>query len=289
MPNTNLLFFGLILFILVGCFVAMYQKKNYNSVPRKIWTYWDSSDKLPKFAKICMESWQKYNSDYEITLLTKKNYMGYVNIPEEIATHPNFNDTPTRFSDLVRLYAISEHGGIWMDASILLKAPLDQWLFSRLAELSGFYLDEFTSDPQFPVVNSWFIACNRGSQFVRRWRDEFVEIGKYPNVEKYIESRRRQINFQKINDPISNAILISAQKVLQIDKYPSDSLILQKAEDGPIRYLASAKWDSEKALNLACSNTAVQYPLMIMRESERNIIEKYIDSDLSPNKCSWLD
>jgi mannosyltransferase OCH1-like enzyme len=64
-----------------------------------------------------------------VTLLTKKNFFGYVNIPVEITSHPNFNDNTTRLADLIRVYALAEHGGVWIDSSILLKAPLDDWLF----------------------------------------------------------------------------------------------------------------------------------------------------------------
>ena len=84
------------------------------------------------------------------------------------------------------------------------------------------------------------------------------------------------------------AIHVAAQKVLQIDKYPLDSFILRKAEDGPFKYLVDAKWDSEKALHLACSNKKYQFPIMKMRGAERNVLEKGIDYDLSPTICEWI-
>ena len=66
------------------------------------------------------------------------------------------------------------------------------------------------------------------------------------------------------------AIQVASQKVLQIDKYPLDSLILRKAEDGPFKYLVDAKWDSEKAIKLACSKN---YRIMKMRGAERNALD----------------
>jgi mannosyltransferase OCH1-like enzyme len=78
---------NIIIFILIGTLILVLgwifkKKDNYNLVPRKIWTYWDNSDnsggvnKLPKAVKLCMESWKKFNPDYEIVLLTKKNFQG---------------------------------------------------------------------------------------------------------------------------------------------------------------------------------------------------------------------
>jgi len=85
------------------------------------------------------------------------------------------------------------------------------------------------------------------------------------------------------------AIHVSAQKVLQIDRYPVDLLRLQKAEDGPYKYLVDAKWDSEKALQLACSNNTYYTPIMKMRGYERGIMEKKIENDLSMARCGWID
>ena len=237
-----------------------------------------------------MESWRKHNPDYEITLLTKKNYVGYVNIPLEIASHSNFHDNPTRLADLVRAYALKEHGGVWLDSSILLKAPLDNWLFPHYAEFSGFYLQAVTKPHLPPVIENWFFACNKGSPFMKQWCEEFSQLAHYPTVEKYVESRKSMgVDIEKIRDPIYLAMHVAAQKVLQLDKYPLESLYLQKAEDGPFRYLVDAKWDSEKALRLACHDPTYQGPIMKMRGEERNVLEEHLANELSNERCGWLD
>jgi hypothetical protein len=286
---------NIILFIVLGLvamtiLIAFREKRTYNIAPKKIWTYWDSQDRLPKTVKMCMESWRKYNPEYEITLLTRKNFYNYVNIPVEVSSHPNFNDNPTRFADLVRLYSLAEHGGVWIDSSVLLKAPLENWIFPRYAEFSGFYIDAFTKDIKTgPVIENWFFACNKGSQFIRKWKEEFLKLADYINVEKYVESRKKMgVDFEKIATPIYLAMHVAAQKVIQIDKYPLDTLILKRAEDGPFKYLVDAKWDSEKALKLACANKKYQEPILKMRGDERKVMEKEIEYDLSSDKCGWL-
>ena len=64
--------------ILLILFIA-YINKDYNTIPKKIWTYVDGHEKT---VESCIESWKKY-TEYEITVLTKHNYMGYVTIPTE--------------------------------------------------------------------------------------------------------------------------------------------------------------------------------------------------------------
>jgi len=290
MLNSNIWIFIIVFIIIVILAWYHYPRKNYNKVPKIIWSYWDNPDKIPKTVKMCMESWKKYNPDYEIILLNKKTYKGYVNIPVDIANHYNYHDTDARFSDLIRLYALAEHGGVWIDSTILLNKPLDDWLFPKYGEFAGFYLGSFSKLDFSPVIESWFLACNKGSSFMKLWKEEFVNIANYVNVEAYIDSRRKMgINFQNMNDPIYLAIQIAAQKVLQIDRYPTDQLILQKAEDGPFRYLVDAKWDSEKALLLACSNKKYQGPIMKMREVERKVMEEKFDFELSNDKCGWIN
>ena len=96
------------------------------------------------------------------------------------------------------------------------------------------------------------------------------------------------VDFQNISIPNYLAIHISAQKILQYNKYSLKTLILEKAEDGPFKYLVDSKWYSDKALSLACIDKKYQTPLMKMRSDERYILDKGLDYDLSLEKCGWL-
>jgi len=284
--ESHLIFIILIVIIFIGMALAFRERKNYNQAPKRIWTYWDREDRIPKTVKMCMRGWAKWNPDYEIVLLTKKNYKGYVTIPNELTSHPNFNDMPARFADLVRVWALAEHGGIWIDSSIILKAPLDDWLFPKYAEFSGFYINGMTKTT--PVIENWFFACNKGSPFVKKWRDEFSKIAQYSCVEQYVNSRIQMgVDIEKITIPIYLAMHVSAQKVLQLDQYPMESMILRKAEDGPFRYLVDAKWDSEKAVRAACLDPSYQTPILKMRGIERSVVEKGIDDEFSEENCGW--
>jgi len=287
MKYANLIIILLTICVVVG--YAILEKKSYNLAPKKIWTYWDNPAKVPKTVRMCMKGWAKWNPGYEIVLLTKKNFKGYVTIPLRILGNPNFHDNPTRFADLVRIWTLAEHGGIWIDSSTILKQSIDSWLFPHYAEFSGFYINGFTKNPAYPVIENWFFACNKGSPFVRLWRDEFSKIADYANVVEYAKSREKMgVDLQGIDNPVYLAMHVAAQKVLQLDQYPLDSLYLQRAEDGPFRYLVDAKWNSEKALSLACYDSQYQGPIMKMRGNERKVLEEKIEDDLSLEKCGWI-
>jgi hypothetical protein len=293
------IFLVLIFYILYKVIFQPFNSENniekfQNIFPKKIWTYWDDYNSIPKTVKMCIEGWKKYNPDYEITLITKETVNQYIDIPDNIRNHPNFNDSPARFSDLVRLYILYEYGGIWIDSSIILQKSLSEWLVplsyrDKNVEFSGFFIQGFTTDKKYPVIESWFFACIKNSPFVKLWKDEFIELSKYANVNEYLESRKKMgVDIQGISCPNYLAIHVSAQKVMQIDNYPLDNFILNKAEDGPFKYLVDSGWDSKNALFLACGNSNYTSPILKLRGSERNILEQLLNDELSNEKCRWM-
>lgn len=246
-----------------------------NHIPKVMWAYWDS-DRIPSIVEKCINGWKQYNPEWKVVILNKDNMKQYVSIEDRYLNHPLFNDSHARFTDLVRLCVLAEHGGVWIDASIILKENLDKWLFSQKdKEFVGFYLEKFTSVSSSPVIESWFLACQKCSEFMRLWRDEFLMLSTFTNAQEYTDSRRKMgVNFQKIDVPDYLAIHISAQKVLQIDKYPLDRLLLYKAEDGPYKYLQDTQWDSILAMFEASRNPSLSYPLLKMRGIERGFYTK---------------
>lgn len=266
--------FLLIAIIVIVLGLVNMEKKNYNKVPKKIWTYLESSDKMNKTQKLCIDSWKKYHPEYEVIILTRKTFKGYVTIPPEIYENPVFGD---RMSELVRVWTLAENGGVWIEPNILFKESFDKWLFNKYGEFSGFISNSYTTNKDYPFIENWFFACNKNSKIMKLWRDEYSEIAKFVNVEKYIESRKGYIDFGNINYPIDFAQYISLQKVLQMDKYPLDSLILRVSEEGPMKYLVDAKWNSEKAVNLACIEKKYQTPLIRFRDEEIKFLERNID------------
>lgn len=258
-------------------------------IPKQIWTYWDDASRLPRTVQMCMDGWRKHNSDYRITLLTRDNYADYTEIPRALVDHANFHDNPTRFSDLVRIWTLAQHGGIWIDSSVLVKQPLDQWLAPPggvpAPEFIGYYIDGMTSVA--PVIENWFYAAPPASPFVCAWRDEFARIADFPTVSDYVDHCRAEVDISKIIAPDYLAQHVAAQMVLQ--RRGGDRLFLRRAEDGPFRYLVASNWDSKAALHAACSNLALQSPIMKMRGVERGVLEAALDGELSAERCGWRD
>jgi len=202
----------LVILILVGYGVLFMEKAQYNKAPKIIWTYWEEPDHLDPKKRLsdqatkAIRSWEEHNPTYEIIILNKKTYKGYVTIPEEIRSHPGIN--PDHLVDLIKLWILAERGGVWIDPEIILTKPLD--LFPKYGEFSGFQSGG--------VIDPSVMACNKGSPFMTMWRDEFSQIVRYPSVDKYVESRSIR----------SNRTVIQIAS-LQLS-YPMETILLQPVE-----------------------------------------------------------
>jgi hypothetical protein len=206
--------------ILIGYGIWFYPRAQYNQAPKIIWTYWDEPDHLDPKKRLsdqATKAIRSWDPNYEIIVLTKKTYQGYMTIPEEIRAHPAIN--PDYLRDLIKLWVLAERGGIWIDPEVVLTKPLDPWLFPKYAEFSGIGAE---------ILDPRFMACNRGSIFIKMWRDEFSQIARFPNVEKYVESRSNRF----IQDPITNVIQVAQPSWKSYWK----ELIVQKITDVPLHF-----------------------------------------------------
>jgi len=232
------------------------------SIPKVIWTYWDG----PGIPTKCIDSWRKYNPDYEIKILNKDD------IPQDIISHQLFKESPARASDLVRLYFLAEHGGIWADSSIVATRSFDEFINTG-DEFVGYYIDGMTSNSNYPVIESWFFATVPHGEFITKWKDTFFGI---TNVDDFLNDMKEQgVDFQKILWPDYLAIHVAAQHVLQKKNADKSVMKLLKAEDGPFKYLFDNDWNSKKAMQRMCEYDS---PFHKIRGAERPYLD---DLDLN--------
>lgn len=93
------------------------------TIPKKIHYCWFGGNKIPHKDKKCIESWRKYNPDYEIICWTEDNY--------DIAKTPLYVREAYEagqyafVSDYVRLDVVYQYGGFYLDTDVELFAGLD--------------------------------------------------------------------------------------------------------------------------------------------------------------------
>lgn len=147
----------LLLFICIVLFLWMSEKRPL--IHKKRWCFTDDPNTIIPHG----------------TILTSKTYKGYVTIPLTIATHPIFTVDPKRFHDLVCLWTLAEHGGVWRTP------PKKIEEYDSTKEFHGYYTKT--------GIDTAYMECVKGSPFICAWRDEYSRMAQFSSVEHYVASR----------------------------------------------------------------------------------------------------
>lgn len=94
-------------------------------IPKVIHYCWFGGNELPKSAVKCINSWKKYCPDYEIIEWNERNF------DINSSTYVKFcyeNKKYAFLSDYVRLWAVYNYGGLYMDTDVELVRPLNDLL-----------------------------------------------------------------------------------------------------------------------------------------------------------------
>ncbi len=105
-------------------------------IPKIIHYCWFGRGVLPELAVRCIESWKKYLPDYQIKEWNEDNF----DIDMFAYVREAYDARKFAFvSDVVRLYALVQEGGIYMDTDVEVLKPLDCLL--QYDAVSGFETD----------------------------------------------------------------------------------------------------------------------------------------------------
>src|SRR6266508_5083058 len=127
---------------------------------------------------MCLRSWKIRNPGWRVVELSDANLSEYIDQESLAKIRGLSNIIIVKFANLIRLYLISRHGGVWADATCFCCKPLDDWLPDYLG--SGFFAFRRRSDAWLKdrrnsgwrgytrrsedrIIASWFLASLRGN------------------------------------------------------------------------------------------------------------------------------
>lgn len=131
-------------------------------INKVIWICWlQGWEQAPWLVRKCLTSWQVHNPDWEIRAVDRRTVQWHVELPPLQGKQI----TAASMSDIIRTLLLHEYGGVWVDATLLCRQPLDDWLPDAMR--SGFFAFD-RPGPERPL-SSWFIACTEGHPLMAGW------------------------------------------------------------------------------------------------------------------------
>lgn len=97
-------------------------------IPKIIHYCWFGGKEKPEAVKNCINSWKQHMPDYEIKEWNEENF----DINYNEFTRDSYNLKKYAFtSDVARLWALYNYGGVYMDTDVMVYQPLDKFLNHR--------------------------------------------------------------------------------------------------------------------------------------------------------------
>lgn len=92
-----------------------------------VWVFWwQGEHKAPVLVQRCLQSMRRHASDHPVYVIDQHNYLDFVSIPDHITAKLESGlISLTHFSDYLRMALLAKYGGLWLDATIFVSAPLD--------------------------------------------------------------------------------------------------------------------------------------------------------------------
>ncbi|MBQ9339780.1 MAG: capsular polysaccharide synthesis protein [Paludibacteraceae bacterium] len=149
------------------------------TISKHIWICWlQGEDQMPDIVKKCYNSVKTFAPDYTVHLITNVNLFEYVSLPEHIVSKYRKGIISfTHFSDILRTCLLYEHGGLWLDSTVLLTGPLPTYVTS---EPIFVYRPSWLQDTR-SALSSWLIAAIPHHPLTAKPRQLLFEYWKREN------------------------------------------------------------------------------------------------------------
>lgn len=138
-----------------------------------IWWCWLQGEvKAPLLCQKCLNSLRRYFKDYEIKVVTENNYLQFVHLPDYILDkyHKGIISR-THFSDILRTCLLAEHGGIWIDSTVLCTGYREP-----IFDYPIFVFQDWKFNQKQPAVASnWMISAWKEHPIMLTMRDLLFE------------------------------------------------------------------------------------------------------------------
>jgi len=208
-----------------------------------IWSFWHNPIP-PAIVRRCIKNWRVVGKCKDVRVLDMFTVHRYVPLAQMMKFN-RLTSNEANKSDLIRFYLLERYGGIWVDCSTFMTAPLD-WL------PEGFfcYNARRFSKNGHECLENFFIKSPKAHPFITRWRRQTEKDFADPEFKANNSKYRAMIG--------KNAdYLVPYVSSLKLDK---SGIHYEASEDGPYFDTVKAGWrnPSEMCPNISYSTKIVK-------------------------------
>jgi hypothetical protein len=252
------------------------QKKQ--KIPKQIFFFWHSA-RLPTKIKIITDHWKVVlKEEWKIIQLHSENLDDY--IPKSLAKQEKRFPSVQAKADWIRLQVLERHGGVWMDASLMLHSKTTfEALYERACrdrvDLCGFQIDYLMTTAQYPILENWCLIAPAHSPFLQDWICEY-DFALKVGFDVYKQQRIQQIDAQHLFISKRDTYLtqhLCAQFLFQTKQPQHYRLLLERAEDHMFRIHQAFGFVWLPGIaNRATDPSALQIPYIKLRKGDRMFV-----------------
>lgn len=184
-------------------------------IPKIIHYCWFGRGEMPRLMKKCIKSWKRYCPDWQIIQWNEENF----DVNSTVWTSQAYGAKKYAFvSDYVRLKALHEMGGIYLDTDVQLIKPLEAYLEHKAVVC----FENKTS------IATCLIASEAGHPTIKGWLDYYLDREYMVNGKANSEP-----NVVFITEDLKNKGLVidnARQSVAGVEVYPQTWFCPQNIE-----------------------------------------------------------
>lgn len=118
-------------------------------IPKKIHYVWLGNEPRPPLSELCLSSWRQYCPDWEVIEWNESS----IDLSTNDYIRQAYSAKRWAFvSDYMRLYALVNHGGVYLDTDCELLKPIDRFLSNQA--IAGFQSTDY--------VQTALLGCHKG-------------------------------------------------------------------------------------------------------------------------------
>lgn len=145
---------------------------SFSTNSNKIWIYWGQGyTTAPELVKTCINQAKKCFNGYDVVILDDRIISKYVEIPDYIIKKYNKGKiSHAHFSDLLRIYLLEKHGGIWIDSTVFVSQNINEYIndCKDFVSINQDNIDYNVSKGKWSI---WFMGIKHYKSYLTTFKD----------------------------------------------------------------------------------------------------------------------